>query len=73
MATSTGAHFKKFCLMQSKIKSGAINEVGKSFFFSFFLSLIRARLVRCNDYYMGIGISITRKTLSWNVISITIY
>ena len=34
---------------------------------------LRARLVHCNDYYMGIGISITRNTLSWNVISITIH
>ena len=30
-------------------------------------------LVHCNDYYMGIGISITRNTLSWNVINITIH
>ena len=34
---------------------------------------IRAHLVHCNDYYMGMGISITRNTLSWNVISITIH
>ena len=34
---------------------------------------IRARLVHCNDYYIGIRISITRNTLSWNVISITIH
>ena len=25
---------------------------------------LRARLVHCNDYYMGIGINITRNTLS---------
>ena len=25
---------------------------------------LRTRLVHCNDYYMGIGISITRNTLS---------
>ena len=31
------------------------------------------RLVYCNDYYMRIGISITRNTLSWNVRSITIH
>ena len=31
-----------------------------------------AHLVHCNDYYMRIKISITRNTLSWNVISITI-
>ena len=30
-------------------------------------------LVHCNDYYMGIGITITMNTLSWNVISITIH
>ena len=30
-------------------------------------------MVHCNDYYMGIEISITRNTLSWNVISITSY
>lgn len=23
-----GAHFKKWCVMQSKIKAGAVNEVG---------------------------------------------
>ena len=34
---------------------------------------LRARLVYCNNYYMGIGISITRNILSWNVISITIH
>ena len=34
---------------------------------------LRARLVHCNDYYMGIGISIIRNTLSWNVISIIIH
>ena len=34
---------------------------------------LRARLIHRNDYYMGIGIDITRNTLSWNVISITIY
>ena len=34
---------------------------------------VRACLVQCNDYYMRIGISITRNTLSWNVISITIH
>ena len=34
--------------------------------------MFRARLVYCNDYYMGIGISIKKNTLSWNVISITI-
>ena len=28
-------------------------------------------MVYCNDYYIGIGISITKNTLSWNVISIT--
>ena len=32
-----------------------------------------ARLVHCNDYYMEIGINITKNTLSWNVINITIY
>ena len=37
------------------------------------MSLFRAHLVHCNDYYIGIGISITRNTLSWNVISITIH
>ncbi|CAJ1939337.1 unnamed protein product [Sphenostylis stenocarpa] len=26
-----GAHFKKWCVMQSKIKSGAVNEVSRSF------------------------------------------
>ena len=31
-----------------------------------------ARLVYCNDYYMVIGISITRNILNWNVISITV-
>ena len=35
--------------------------------------ILRARLVHCNDYYMGIGVSIIRNTLSWNVISITIH
>ena len=35
--------------------------------------VLRARLVHCNDYYMGIGISITMNTLSCNVISITIH
>ena len=35
--------------------------------------ILRACLVHCNDYYMGIGISITRNTLSWNIISITIH
>ena len=34
---------------------------------------LRTRLVHCNDYYMGIKISITRNTLSWNVISVTIH
>ena len=34
---------------------------------------MRARLVHCNDYYMRIRISITRNTLSYNVISITIH
>ena len=34
---------------------------------------LRAHLVHCNDYYIGIGISITRNTLRWNVISITIH
>ena len=34
---------------------------------------LRARLVHCNDYYRGIEISITRNTLSWNVISIIIH
>ena len=34
---------------------------------------LRARLIHRNDYYMGIGIGITRNTLSWNVISITIH
>ena len=32
---------------------------------------LRTRLVYCNNYYMRIGISITRNTLNWNVISIT--
>ena len=32
-----------------------------------------ARLVHCNDYYMGIGINITTNTLSWSIISITIH
>ena len=36
-------------------------------------SSLRTRLVHCNDYYIRIGISITRNTLNWNVISITIY
>ena len=35
--------------------------------------ILRAYLVHCNDYYMGIGISIIRNTLSWNIISITIH
>ena len=34
---------------------------------------IRTRLVHCNDYYMGIEINITRNTLSWNIINITIH
>ena len=34
---------------------------------------VRACLVQCNDYYMRIRISITRNTLSWNVINITIH
>ena len=34
---------------------------------------VRTRLVQCNDYYIGTGISITRNTLNLNVISITIY
>ena len=34
---------------------------------------LRARLVHYNDYYMGIEISITKNTLSWNIISITIH
>ena len=34
---------------------------------------LKARLVYCNDYYMGIKISITKNTLSWNVISIIIH
>ena len=34
---------------------------------------LRARLVHCNNYYMGIGINITRNILSRNVISITIH
>ena len=37
------------------------------------VSNLGARLVHCNDYYMGIGISITRNILSWNVISIIIH
>ena len=35
--------------------------------------LLKARLVYCNDYYMEIQISITKNTLSWSVISITIH
>ena len=34
---------------------------------------MRARLVHCNDYYMGIRISITSNTLNCDVISITIH
>ena len=34
---------------------------------------LRARLIHRNDYYMGKEIGITRNTLSWNVISITIH
>ena len=34
---------------------------------------LMAHLVHCNDYYMGIEISITRNTLNWNVINITIH
>ena len=34
---------------------------------------LRVCLVHCNDYYMGIGISISRNILSWNVICITIH
>ena len=34
---------------------------------------LRARLVHCNDYYMEIRINITRNTLNWNVINITIH
>ena len=34
---------------------------------------LRAHLIHRNDYYMGIGIGITRNILSWNVISITIH
>ena len=35
--------------------------------------LLKARLVYCNDYYMEIQISITKNTLSWSVINITIH
>ena len=38
-----------------------------------YTSTFRARLVYCNDYYMRIGISITKNKLSWNVISISIH
>ena len=37
------------------------------------ITKLRACLVYSNDYYMGIRISITRNTLRWNVISITIH
>ena len=37
------------------------------------LVVLRVRLVHCNNYYIGVEISITRNTLSWNVISITIH
>ena len=34
---------------------------------------LRAHLIHCNDYYIEIRINITRNTLSWNVINITIH
>ena len=37
------------------------------------ITKLRAHLVYNNDHYMGIRISITRNTLRWNVISITIH
>ena len=41
--------------------------------FMLIFQLFRARLVHCNGYYTRIRISITRNTLSWNVISIIIH
>ena len=38
-----------------------------------FLSILRARLVHCNSYYIVIGTSITSNTRNWNGITIPIH
>ena len=60
-------HFLWFSTLEFNIKSTFIPSC------SFLMAKLRAHLVHCNDYYIGIEISIIMNTLSWNVISITIH
>ena len=35
--------------------------------------MLKSCLVHCNDYYMRIGINITKNTLGWNVIWVMLH
>lgn len=58
-AISTGVHFKKWCIMQSKIKTGAINEVLLFCVSKLFCSFLFSETLITVDYFPRLLSSIT--------------